>query len=292
MMALPQLLSRLHARLQAPVRAPMQLPGLAPTAGAVLAGLCGAAFGAVVWAAIAPIGPIGRLQSPLAARAQEPAQSLGALSRFDPFFRSAPAEQGADAARLGLSLHSVRQDRRGGSAIIGRNGAEQRSYAVGDQVAPGVQLLAVGVDHVVLQQAGGRLKLSFPESGTGPARMESLGGGAEATAAAPADGPPSGLVAGAPAAIDPLALLKQAQFQPRLVDGKVTGFRVASGSGAMFAKSGLQPGDVVVRLGNTPIDRFEMIEDLQTDLGQQRQIPVTVERGGAVITLLWTQAEG
>lgn len=291
--ALARTLDALRVRLQAQAQAPIAMPAVAPAQAlaTVLAAAAGAACAAVFWAAAAPIGPFGRIEAKPPQTQEEAGQALAVLSRFDPFFRSAPAQSGADASRLGLSLHSVRQDVRGGrgTAIIGRNGAQQQSFAVGDAVAPGVRLAAVGPDHVLLEQAGARLKLHFPGAPGGASVVEQAGAASAEEAAASAP-PASGFVEGAPTAIDPLALLKQAQFQPRLVNGKITGFQVVSGSGPMFEKSGLRAGDVVVRLANTPIDRFELLEDLKIDLGQRSQTPVTIERGGSIITLLWTQA--
>lgn len=84
------------------------------------------------------------------------------LTRFDPFFRSAPAALDAATAQA-FRLYGVRAGGAGaGSAIIGGPDGAQASFAVGDEVAPGVRLDSVAEDHVVLARGGARTSLFFP----------------------------------------------------------------------------------------------------------------------------------
>ena len=50
-----------------------------------------------------------------------------------------------------------------GSAIIAGPDGVQKAFAVGETVAQGVTLAAVGADHVELSRGGARMTLSFPE---------------------------------------------------------------------------------------------------------------------------------
>src|SRR3546814_4658726 len=57
---------------------------------------------------------------------------------------------------LGLTLYGVNINEAtgGGSAIIAAEDGEQASYAVGDEIAPGVRLAGVAFDHVTLDRGG------------------------------------------------------------------------------------------------------------------------------------------
>ena len=92
---------------------------------------------------------------------------LAILKRFDPFFRAAPEALTA-ATTQAFRLHGVRVGGGGsGSAIIGTPDGLQRSFAVGDEVAPNVRLVSVAEDHVVLARGGVRSALHFPPAEPG-----------------------------------------------------------------------------------------------------------------------------
>ncbi|MDP2260286.1 MAG: type II secretion system protein N [Caulobacter sp.] len=92
---------------------------------------------------------------------------LAILKRFDPFFRAAP-EALTTATTQAFRLHGVRVGGGGsGSAIIGTPDGLQRSFAVGDEVAPNVRLVSVAEDHVVLARGGVRSTLHFPSAEPG-----------------------------------------------------------------------------------------------------------------------------
>lgn len=92
---------------------------------------------------------------------------LAILKRFDPFFRAAPEALTA-ATTQAFRLHGVRMGGGGsGSAIIGTLDGLQRSFAVGDEVAPNVRLVSVAEDHVVLARGGVRSTLHFPPAEAG-----------------------------------------------------------------------------------------------------------------------------
>ena len=100
------------------------------------------------------------------------ADRLAILSRFDPFFRAAP-EALTTATTQAFRLHGVRVGGGGsGSAIIGTPDGQQRSFAVGDEVAPNVRLVSVAEDHVVLARGGVRSTLHFPSAE--PGALESM----------------------------------------------------------------------------------------------------------------------
>src|SRR5436305_8387714 len=101
------------------------------------------------WILVAPVGPVGdwRATSPIVA---PPDASL--LARLDPFFRLDAAAGPTGVTSLNLKLYGVRQDRATGrgSAIIALPDGRQMSFAVGEQLLPGVTLVAVGFDNVTI----------------------------------------------------------------------------------------------------------------------------------------------
>jgi hypothetical protein len=116
----------------------------------------------LVWTLAAP-----RPVDPAASSAAGRGDALAILTRFDPFFRAAP-EALAGATAQSFRLYGVRAGDAGtGSAIIGTPDGKQSSFAVGDEVAPGVKLVSVEVDHVVLARGGARSPLFFPNTAPG-----------------------------------------------------------------------------------------------------------------------------
>ena len=65
--------------------------------------------------------------------------------------------------------------------------------------------------------------------------------------------------------------------------GSVTVTQVAEGSPA--AKCGLKEGDVLIRLGGTPIRRFADLRDASFFLSADQKVPIMVRRGGEQLTL-------
>ncbi len=127
------------------------------------------------WALVTPVGPIGDWEAPAALQPPRPA-STALLGSFDPFFRI--NNQGAAPAvvtSLNLKLFGVREDRASGrgSAIIATPEGQQRSFAVGEEIVPGVTLVSVGFDHVIVSRAGTNEQLfldqSSPAERVGPA---------------------------------------------------------------------------------------------------------------------------
>lgn len=86
---------------------------------------------------------------------------------FDPFFRNGVGDSAAAAGQGGehaLTLFGVRAGGGQGGAILAGPDGVQRSYRVGDEVAPGVVLRSVGFDHVILARGGVSSRLDFPPS--------------------------------------------------------------------------------------------------------------------------------
>jgi general secretion pathway protein C len=216
------------------------------------------ALARLVWALVTPAGPLGQ---PVALPPARP--DAAALSRFDPFDRGAgPA---VTVSGLDLTLLGTRADvaTGRGSAIIALPDGSQASYAVGDEVMPGIRLAGIGFDNVTLDRGGKREQLFIDMAGTDA-------GVVPEPAAAP-DGPARRLAAD-------LALV------PRLAGPQVTGLIMnPKGSGTAFAAAGLQPGDVLVAVAGQPVAGLLGGGDGPAALARRLDsggVAITVERGG------------
>jgi general secretion pathway protein C len=239
----------------------------------------------LVWALLAPTGPFGdwRAKAPQIPGAQARQELFAA---FDPFYRLAGADDGAvqQVTSLPLQLFGIRLNEGSGlgSAIIADEAGTQRSYAVGDEVAPGVTLKAVAFDHVVIERGGASEILYIDQSGSA------------APSAATEDGDPAlepgdavrktDVEPGSEEAMTPDALLASVDMAPRLENGAITGIVVsARGNEALFAQAGFRSGDIVVRVNNNPVRGAGDIAALRKALVPGARLTLMVERGAATV---------
>ncbi len=252
----------------------------------LLAGLLGALLTwqlvRLLWTVITPLSPLGAWQ-PQAAVIASPAERRALFASFDPFFRSAPqGPASATVTALGLTLFgiNINEATGGGSAIIAGEDGVQTSYAVGDEIAPGVKLVGVAFDHVLLDRGGARESLFLDQSG-------------DAAVAAPATPLPSptpevGSTAAsgvsASGEMSPASLKAGVGFAPRAEDGRVTGLVVQpQGDGAIFRAAGLRPGDVIRSVNGRPIGSAGDAAALANQIAPGARISLEVERGASVV---------
>jgi general secretion pathway protein C len=233
---------------------PARLLGLGE--GLLLAGV-GLAAARLIWLLVVPAGPVGDWPGP-------PAQPslLAALPAVDPFNKGAAAAGEAVVSDLDLVLAGTRVDGASGrgSAIIAAADGVQQSFAVGDEVIPGVRLVAVAFDSVTLARDGVNETL-FLDQSAGPVPVT-----------------PAGDAGTRPRLLADLALV------PRLDGTRITGFILnPKGSGQAFAAAGLQAGDVLVAVDGQSVAQVRDPAVLAQRLdGGGAQ--VTIERGGKPIT--------
>ncbi|WP_414696340.1 type II secretion system protein N [Parasphingorhabdus sp.] len=131
----------------------------------------------LVWLVVTPVGPVGEWS---ASQVQVlPPQSRAALlSSFDPFYRSSPEQSANVITSLQLTLYGVRMNEGSGlgSAILAGPDGVQQSYAVGEEVMPGVTLDAVHFDHVVIDRGGARESLYLDQSVPAETVGDDMGG--------------------------------------------------------------------------------------------------------------------
>lgn len=227
------------------------------------------------WILAAPVGPVGDWKATNGALAP---QDPSLLARFDPFFRLDSATAPTVVTSLNLKLYGVREDRATGrgSAIIALPDGRQMSFAVGEEVMPGVTLTAVGFDNVTISRGGATEQIFLDQSG--PATAVGVPETPVPQAAGPAA--PMPVVAVPPPVAPGVAI----NFVPRTNNGRVTGLVVAPGGdgGRAFAAAGFVAGDVIVAING---QRVSSLEQARAAMGQNGEVNVMVDRGGQAVPL-------
>jgi general secretion pathway protein C len=242
----------------------------------------------LVWTLLTPLSPVGDWKAGSALRPVAPASS-GLLGSFDPFFRlSAPGAAPVVVTSLNLKLFGIREDRASGrgSAIIGTADGQQRSFAVGEEVAPGVRLTAVGFDSITVSRGGTAEQLfldqSPPATLVAPTAPAPFAAGT-APPPPPPPPPPTPVVTATP--MQSSGIAAEMLFQPRIDGGQVTGVTVQpQGSGNAFRAAGLQPGDVVTSVNGQRITSADQARAIASQVGGG-EANVEVERGGRTVSL-------
>ncbi len=242
---------------------------------AILLTLIAVQLARLLWAVVTPVGPMGPWR-PAQALILSPQAQATILAAVDPFYRNGPPAAAVEAtSSLNLLLFGVRENRGsgGGAAIIGPPDGQQASYAVGEEVAPGVRLSQVFFDYVVLDRGGRQEKLFLDQSKV----PEVIAGGAAPPAVA---GTPGGQALTAAAA-------RQAfSFVPRQQGGRMTGVIVSPGANqALYEAAGFQPGDVIVAVNGARIASPTDLAQLQSSLVPGARLSLTVERGAQTIPI-------
>jgi general secretion pathway protein C len=228
-------------------------------------------FARLFWALVTPVGPVGDWKAATAPAAP----SIALLGSFDPFFRLNVQAGPVTVTALNLRLFGVRQDQASGrgSAIIQTADGQQRSYAVGEEIMPGVTLSTVEFDSVTLSRGGATEQLYMDQSPT-------------ADVAAP-DAPALAPTSTTPALVIPTTGNPATEIgaTPRLNGGRVTGVVVQpQGSGNAFRAAGLAPGDVITSINGRTIGSAEQARSLAAELGGGPAV-MQVERNGRMLTL-------
>lgn len=237
----------------------------------------------LLWALVTPVGLFGEW------RAREPvivsADARQALfAGFDPFFRTGAAIGAGGGAQqvttLPLKLYgtSVNEASGQGTAIIANESDEQASYAVGDEITPGVILKAVAFDHVVIQRGGASETLYIDQSS---------GDIAGDDGAAPANAPASpGLAAPPPHGLEPDGLISALNLAPRTEGGKVTGVVIGAPSdNEVAALAGFRAGDIIVQVNGRPVTSAGDLNALRGAIQPGARISLMVERGAATVPI-------
>jgi len=241
----------------------------------------------LLWAVLAPIGQFGdwRAQQPVMLSA-EARRSL--FSTFDPFFRSGTVVNEGEAVQqvtaLPLQLFGIRVNEGSGlgSAIIADEAGVQKSYAVGEEIAPGVTLKSVTYDHVVISRGGVDENLFMDQSSdVAPVAAPGTGTPVPATAVAPPPAAPGDAGLG-----DLDVVMANINFVPRAEKGRLTGIVVSAGSNPRpFEIAGFKPGDIIVQVNGRPVNAASDITALQNSIKPGARLSLMVERGASTVPI-------
>jgi general secretion pathway protein C len=236
----------------------------------------------LLWALVVPMGMVGEWQASRAVPL--PPEARAALFRsFDPFTRGQTAE-GPNAQVTGLALQlfgtRINEGSGQGSAIIATPDGIQSSFAVGDDIMPGVKLKEVGFDHVLIDR-GGKAETLFLDQSAGGA---GAGGPVEGGIPVPGAGQPGAAPAGPPPAPTAAILQRDVGFAPRSDGGRMTGLIVSpKGEGQGFTAAGFQPGDIITQINGRPITSPADLQALQGQLRPGARLSLMIERGASTI---------
>ncbi|WP_030538586.1 type II secretion system protein N [Sphingobium sp. DC-2] len=232
----------------------------------------------LIWAVLTPVGSFG----PWAGRQAEfpSVQARQALfSSFDPFNRGVPAQAagGGVVTSLALTVYGIRLNEGSGlgSAIVAGPDGVQNSYAVGDEIMPGVVLKGVAFDNITIDRGGAEEQVFLDQSQPPPDAPAPAGpaeGGASPAGVAGIDNPTAD------------GLKRDIGFTPRLQNGRVTGL-ILSAKGPAFQNAGFQPGDVITQVDGQPVGSASDLQALQGKIMPGARVSLMVERGAGLATI-------
>ena len=252
------------------------VPNAIAVAEVLLAVLFAVLVARALWAVLAPGGPVGA-PPPAATQSADAAT----LARFDPFFTAAGNAGPIVVSDLAIDLYGTRVDNVSGrgSAIMAADGGEQRSFAVGDEVMPGVTLHSVAFDSVTISRGGVLEQLFLDQS----VPAEGIRLASPATAPEPAA---QAATARVTPRVDAVRLDAELSMQPLVNGGRVSGARLGAASGGQLLNElGLREGDVLVSVNGVRVDDAARSKGLGELAGGAGTVVLEVRRGAELKTI-------
>src|SRR3569623_660554 len=173
-------------------------------------------------------------------------------------------------------------------AIIAEPAGKENYYRVGDPLPGGATLKEVHPQHIVLARGDRFETLRLPQQAL------ALDGAASQSSSTAAPAPVT-VAPDAGAALqqvrdqfvqDPQSLANLLQGEPFRQDGRVVGFRVRPGrDAALFAKFGLQSGDVVTAGNGVSVTDAQGRLDLMRSISGADEVTVDLLRGGSPLSV-------
>lgn len=210
-------------------------------------------------------------------------QSVLALAPFGVSTAIGPAQ--ATSTNLVLRGVVVSRPASKSTALISASGAPPKSINIGEALPGGATLESVAADHVVLAVAGRREILRFPDGFT--TDVSALG----------TRGPDTGIGSASPTTTGKSPGTIVDQYRQKITDNPQTlldelnltaspdGYRVGDRIAPALRRSGLQPGDLVVRINGVPVGDAERDREHFEDVIASGRARVEVMRGRRLLIL-------
>lgn len=208
--------------------------------------------------------------------ARDAAQPAPAPSAAPPAVSASEPVATPTASVAELRLHGVMGTGEGGAAIVSTGAGPQRLVRVGRDVVPGVPLLAVAADHILVRESGREVRLAFAEDGQGGSTVSTATPGASSRSGPRGD-----------EASRREALEYQAALAPYRVDGRSVGFQFRTGSmPEMFREAGVQDGDVVLRVGGLGLEDADDVAGIPRRIRERGRVEIEILRDGQPQTIM------
>ncbi|MCE7033209.1 PDZ domain-containing protein [Lysobacter sp. GX 14042] len=204
------------------------------------------------------------------------AQPPSPLPVADLFYRRGGTAMASAGDAAGLSLHGVRSGA-DASAILSGDDGIQRAWPVGSEPLPGVELVQVGADHVVLTRGGSPLRLALaPRPALATRNAVNRSPAPATTPVASTMASPASPLASAPR---PPAPVVQAASP-----GTETGYRLGEEAGQLPLRlAGLRPGDEILSINGQSVAGQDA-EALRARLAGQTRFELRYRRDGELRT--------
>ncbi len=207
--------------------------------------------------------------------------------------------QSVPQTRLNLSLRGVRagSDPSSGAAFIETPNLGQRSFAAGEEITDGVVLEEIYEDRVIINRRGARESLFISEEAArraqqaqstlpaarNPDSPASTSSTTQSDTASPLSGAPDIALA---QSLDLEDWVGGLRLAPRLVDGRVSGFRVQPNSHLeVLRAAGLQPGDVISVLNGIDLSDADAVSRALASVETRDSLSLTLERDGVPVVI-------
>lgn len=173
----------------------------------------------------------------------------------------------------------------GGGAIISADNRTENYYTAGSSLPGGAILESIHADHVVIKRGQSRELLSLPK--------DQLNGDSRA-AAAPQVGGAFPTAAGVPMRSlrdqllqNPATFSDFISISPHTEHGRFTGYALSPGRNpALFAQTGLRPGDIVTSINGVVLDRPDKALNALRGLSDAQQASLTILRNNQIQSVM------
>lgn len=199
--------------------------------------------------------------------------STGAGAEQNTRMQNEAEEQLAEAS-INAVLIGVLRTQGFATATISVNGQQEKVFAIGDELLPGVELVGVSTSRVVLNERGRQVQISMrkPEDMIIQVRNQS-------------NNQQSVDVESTAILQDGFSLANMFDALPVQLDNSATGIQLGGISNEMLSLSELQDGDVVIQVGSSSIDELMSNPAQWMSYTTETTLPVTVMRDGQETTI-------